>query len=167
MTATNHDRLYRILQLALSSPYEGERQKAVTLFLGLLEKSELSLHQLDRSFVPGDGAHELRKRVGLPVRTVFCVKSHEEAILYSHLVQRVSGPEVMPQTTEVSDGYEVTCTLNSAAQHQTQQAFAAARKDLSGQLAAAQQQALSEYQTRRRFLFEEAIQALAATMVFE
>ena len=115
MTAVSHDRLHRILQLALSSPYEGEREKAVTLLMSLLERSELSLHQLDRSFASGDGADELRKRVGLPASHIFRVKSREEAVLYGHLMRRIVGTHLAPQMAEVTAGYEVTCTVTSEA----------------------------------------------------
>lgn len=163
VTAVHHDRLHRVLQLALTSPYEGEREKAVALFLSLLERTELSLHQLDRSFAPGDGANELRKRVGLPFSCVRSVKSREEAALYRHLVQRSAGPDTPVQTAEVADGYELTCTLTLHAKERTDQAFAAARDNLPEYLAAAQQLALREYQARRKVLFNEAIQALASS----
>ena len=163
MTAVNHDRLHRVLQLALTSPYEGEREKAVALFLVLLGKTELSLHQLDRSFGQGDGADALRKRAGLPTSYVLSVKSREEAALYRHLAERAVGQGTPVQTAEVADGYKLTCTLTPNAKERTDQAFTAARADLSEALAAAQQRALSEYQARRQVLFEEAIQTLAAT----
>ena len=167
MTAVNHDRLHRVLQLALTSPYEGEREKAVALFLGLLGKTELSLHQLDRSFVAGDGAEALRKRARLPSSYVLSVKSREEAALYRRLVQRAAGPGAPVQIAEVADGYELTCTFTPNAKERTDQAFAAARAYLPEALAAAQQQALSEYQARRQVLFDEVIQALAATTLPE
>lgn len=159
----NYDRLYRVLQLALTSPYEGEREKAVALFLSLLEKAELNLHQIDRSFELGDESNALRKRAGLPTSYVLSVKSLEEAVLYRHLAERAAGRGIPVQTAEVADGYELTCTLTPSAKDRADQAFTFARAKLSKALSTAQQQAQSEYQSRRKVLFDEAIQALAAT----
>ena len=163
----NADRLYRVLQLALTSPYEGEREKAVALFLSLLEKTELSLHQLDRSFGPGDGANALRTRVGLPAQFSVTCNSREEATLYRHLVRRFSPLEKPVQLLESSAGYEVRCTLTPSAKVRVDHAFTVTRIDLPGQLAAAQQQALIEYQARRQVLFEEAIQTMALSPLLE
>jgi hypothetical protein len=117
--------------------------------------------------VAGDGAEALRKRAQLPSSYVLSVKSREEAALYRHLVQRAAGHSAPVQIAEVADSYELTCTLTPNAKERTDQAFTAARADLSKALAAAQQQALSEYQTRRKALFDEVIQALAATALPE
>ena len=165
MTAVNHDRLHRVLQLALTSPYEGEREKAVALFLVLLEKTELSLHQLDRSFAPGDGGNELRKRVGLPAQYSVTCSSREEAMLYRHLIRRFNPLETPVQLLEAATGYELRCTMTPVFKDRVDHAFSITKIDLPGQLAAAQQQALSEYQARRRVLFEAAVQTLALSPI--
>jgi hypothetical protein len=161
MTAISHDRLHRVLQLALNSPYEGEREKAVALFLSLLDKTDLSLHQLDRSFAPGDRGNELRKRVGLPAQYSVTCSSREETMLYRHLVRRFSLLETPVQLLEAKTGYELRCTLTPAAKAQVDHAFSATKINLPSRLAAAQQQALSEYRARRQVLFEEAVHTVA------
>lgn len=161
MTAISHDRLHRVLQLALNSPYEGEREKAVALFLSLLERTELSLHNLDRSFAPGDGENELRKRVGLPAQYNVTCSSREEAMLYRHLVRRFSLLETPVHLLETKTGYELRCTLTPVAKTQVDHAFSVTKINLPSRLAAAQQQALNEYRARRQALFEEAVQSMA------
>jgi hypothetical protein len=53
------------------------------------------------------------------------------------------------------------CTLTPAAKARVDHAFSATKVNLPSRLAAAQQQALSEYRARRQVLFEEAVQAVA------
>ncbi|WP_407541684.1 hypothetical protein Q0M94_19535 (plasmid) [Deinococcus radiomollis] len=167
MTAFNHDRLHRVLQLALTSPYEGEREKAVGLFLGLLEKTGLSLHQIDRSFEPDDGMNALRKRAGLAAQFSVLCNSREEAVLYGHLVRRFSTLEKPVQFLEAKTGFEVRCILTPLLKAQVDRAFTVTRVSLPGQLAVAQQQALKEYQARRQQLFEEIIRKVASTPLSE
>ncbi|MFC4452327.1 hypothetical protein [Deinococcus sonorensis] len=162
MTGDQTLRLQRVLHLALSSPYPGERDKAVTLLAQLLAKAGIGLHQLDGSFTPGASLDDLRRRAGLPCPHTVLIRSREELTLYHHLIRQLA-PHAWPPAALAEDtqGYRLTYVVEAALHLELDRRYQQARTALPARLAAAQQQAQREYQARRQVLFDEAIQALA------
>ncbi|RJF75701.1 hypothetical protein D3875_01245 [Deinococcus cavernae] len=149
---TDHDQLRRVLQLALNSPYEGERRKAVALLLQRMERECISLSDLDPSFCRSDTANTLRHRARLPYEFEVTLKSHEEAQLYEGLLKRHGD-------TAVSwlEGHRLLCVASPEVKAEVEGILQATVDSLRKRLAAAQQQAMGEYQQRRKVLFAQAV----------
>lgn len=152
MTAASREQLQRILRLALRSPYEGERSKAVALLLTRLEREQLTLTDLDGSFNVGDDGNTLRFRARLPHEFEVCLKSREEAQLYEGLLTRY------PATSCIwLEGHRLQCVASSEVREQVEDLVRSSLQSLQSRLATAQQQAMAEYQQRRRALFAQAV----------
>ena len=168
MSAPSADRLTRVLKIALNSPYEGERQKAVALLSTLLAAQGLRVAQLDTSFAPGDDLDEVRRRAGLPYRFTLSFKSREEGALFRSLLKGLAPLEAGgAELIQGAQGYLLTCVARAASKARAERAYLAARPQLQRGLAAAQERAMQEYRRRRHALFEEAIQALARETLAE
>lgn len=152
MDATRQQ-LQRVLQLALHSPYEGERAKAVSLLLQRLHKEGLSLGDLDSAFQVAEADNVLKQRAGLPYEFEVVLKSREEALLFHGLLQRFD----FTSTTWL-EGHRLLCTASPATKRAAEELFSEHTDSLQARLAAAQQQAMSEYQQRRKLLFTQAVE---------
>lgn len=153
MEATR-DQLRRVLQLALNSPYEGERAKAASLLLQRLEASGLTLADLDPSFLVPAPENVLRERAGLPYEFEVTLSSREEALLYCGLLE-----SLVPSSVTWIEGHRLRCRAPASARQKTDDLFRHHAPSLQRRLAAAQKQAMQEYQVRRRVLFEQAVVA--------
>lgn len=149
------EQLRRILQLALSTPYEGEKEKAVALLVQRLGREGWQLSDLDPSFSGPDQENRLRERAGLPYLFEVTLRSREEASFYARLVQRVSREEGSVTWLE---GHRLRCRASREIRERVEAGFAQHSPSLGQRLAHAQQQALQEYQERRRTLFEQAVE---------
>ena len=147
-----HEQLRRILQLALHSPYEGERRKAVALLLQRLERENVMLAELDFSFGSGDTTNILRLRARLPYEFEVSLKSREEAQLYEGLLQLHADT-----SSTWLEGHRLRCVASAEVKAQVDQRLQSSLDSLQRRLAAAQQQAMTEYQQRRRVLFAQAV----------
>lgn len=149
---TPHEQLRRILQLALHSPYEGERSKAVSLLLQKLEREALTLSDIDASFSAQDAANALRFRANLPFEFEVSLKSHEEAQFYEGLLTR------HPETTTVwLEGHRLLCKASPQVKREIDELLQKSLPTLQQRLAEAQKQAMVEYHERRRVLFMQAV----------
>ena len=149
---TAHAQLRRILQLALHSPYEGERSKAVSLLLQKLEREKLTLADIDPSFTSQDTANELRFRANLPYVFEVTLKSHEEALFYEGLLARY------PDTSsEWLEGHRLQCKAFPNVKLEIDHLLAVNLVSLQHRLAVAQKQAMAEYHARRKQLFAQAV----------
>ncbi|WP_216327399.1 hypothetical protein [Deinococcus aestuarii] len=153
MEATR-EQLRRVLQLALNSPYEGERAKAASLLLQRLEASGLTLADLDPSFHVPAPENALRERAGLPYEFEVTLNSREEALLYGGLLEAL-----VPSSVTWLEGHRLLCLAPASVRQKADDLFRRRAPSLHLRLAAAQKQALQEYQVRRRVLFEQAVAA--------
>ncbi|ULH17302.1 hypothetical protein MF271_18270 (plasmid) [Deinococcus sp. KNUC1210] len=161
MTA-DRERTRRVLRIALSSPYEGEREKSVGLVLQLLQRSGLRLCDIDASFGTADGELALRTRARLAASYQVSFRSREEALFYLRLFGVFAASSPPPVPGEDQSGYILTCYASPDVQARLDAAFHRHTPRLQGALAAAQEQALREYQARRRELFRAAVEGTAA-----
>ncbi|GAA3994085.1 hypothetical protein GCM10022631_00200 [Deinococcus rubellus] len=80
------------------------------------------------------------------------LKSREEALLYSGLLQRSASVSV-----HWLESHRLQCRASQADKQTADGLFEQLLPSLQRQLAAAQQQAMKEYQTRRQVLFDQAV----------
>lgn len=144
--------LQRVLRLALDSPYEGERTKAVSLLMQRLADTGLSLSDLDPSFQGPTPENLLRERAGLAYEFEIVLKSSEEAIFYRSVIEGFA-----PQSVIRLDDHRLLCRAPITARQRADGIFAQHATSLQNRLVLAQKQALREYQLRRQTLFQEAI----------
>lgn len=144
--------LQRILRLALESPYEGERAKAVSLLMQRLVDTGLSLSDLDPSFQGPTSENLLRERAGLAYDFEIVLKSSEEAIFYRSVIEGFA-----PQSVIGFDGHRLLCRAPITVRQRSNDIFTRHALSLQNRLVLAQKQALREYQIRRQTLFQEAI----------
>ncbi|KEF34107.1 hypothetical protein RDMS_08850 [Deinococcus sp. RL] len=152
------DQLRRILNLALHSPYDGEKEKAVALLHLRLTKSGLRLRDLDAGFQEQDDENELRRRAGLAHYAEVTFHSHEEAALYASLLRQATGTS---DSAAWLEGHRLLVHATLAQRQAADEAFAERQHVLHERLAQAQQQALREYHERRRALFQQAVDEVA------
>lgn len=148
-----HEQLRRVLQLALHSPYEGERTKAVALLVQRMGREGVALADLDPSFHVVDPENELRRRANLPYTFEVTLKSQEEALLFQGLLEQASA-----SATPI-ESHRLRCVASPAIKAATEKQFEHQITSLQRRLAEAQRQAMAEYQVRRRRLFKEAVEA--------
>lgn len=151
--------LQRVLQLALNSPYEGERTKAVSLLVQRLVDTGLSLSDLDPSFQEPTSENLLRERAGLAYDFEIVLKSSEEAMFYRGVIE-----DFAPQSVIGLDGHRLLCHAPITVRQRANDIFSRHVPSLQNRLVLAQKQALREYQIRRETLFQEAI-AIELTQV--
>lgn len=144
--------LQRVLRLALDSPYEGERTKAVSLLMQRLVDADLSLSDLDPSFQGPSSENLLRERAGLAYDFEIVLKSSEEAVFYRSVIEGFA-----PQSVIGFDGHRLLCRAPRNIKQRSDDVFTRHASSLQNRLVLAQKQALREYQIRRQALFEEAI----------
>ncbi|WP_027482406.1 hypothetical protein [Deinococcus pimensis] len=149
------EQLRRVLALALNSPYDGEKEKAVSLLLGRLERDGLRLADLDARFDVPDPVGALRELSGLEHTFEVTLKSREEAAFYAGLTRRLSRAA---EPVVWLEGHRLRCRASRAAREQIEQVFVGRAEALQQRLGRAQQQAMAEYQARRRALFQQAIE---------
>ncbi|WP_019588723.1 hypothetical protein [Deinococcus apachensis] len=147
-----NEQLKRVLQLALHSPFEGERAKAAALLVQRLQRAGLTLSDLDPSFGADDGENALRQRADLPYEFEVTLKSREEALLYHGLLQRSASSSAV-----WLESHRLLCTASPTAKQSADDLFAKHMASLQRRLAEAQQRAMREYNDRRKVLFEQAV----------
>ena len=163
MSAEDRQRILRVLRIALSSPYEGEREKSAGLVLQLLARSGLRLCDIDASFGTLDAEPALRKRARLAADYRVSFRSREEGQFYLRLFGLLApAGSPPPQPGEDASGYTLRCFASPEIQARLDAAFRTHSAQLQAALAAAQEQALREYQARRRELFRAAVETAAA-----
>lgn len=150
----DHDQLKRILQLALLSPYEGERSKAVSRLLQRLADNELTLMDIDGSFQGEDQENQLRQRANLPHKFLVSLKSHEEALLYKGIIEQLAVESVINL-----ESHRVHCLASTRVKEMAIEIFECHTQSLQVRLAEAQKEAMREYNARRRELFLGAVMA--------
>ncbi|AZI45261.1 hypothetical protein EHF33_20360 (plasmid) [Deinococcus psychrotolerans] len=148
------EQLRRVLQLALHSPYEGERAKAVALLLQRLETTRLTLADLDASFNVPFAENVLKERADLVCDFEVLLKSREEALLYSGLIEAL-----VPASVTWLEGHHLLCRATPSVRRKIEALFQQHVNSLQRRLIAAQKQAMQEYQVRRQILFERAVTA--------
>ncbi|WP_158679833.1 hypothetical protein [Deinococcus sp. NW-56] len=153
-----HEQLRRVLQLALHSPYEGERAKAVALLVQRMEREGVDLPDLDPSFRVADAENELRRRANLPYTFEVTLKSHEEALLFQGLLEQASA------SATLIESHRLRCVASPAAKAATEVQFEQQVLLLQRRLAEAQKQAMAEYQVRRRMLFMEVVEEVISSV---
>lgn len=147
------EQLRLVLNLALNSPYEGERMKAASLLLQRLEKAGLTLGHLDASLKTPEAENGFRRHAGLAFEFEMVLKSREEALFYSGLLKR--SPE---SSTTWLEGHRLLCKATSASKQEADRLFGAHAVQLQRRLVSAQQLAMKEYNERRKALFLQAVE---------
>lgn len=149
---STHSQLKRILQLALHSPYPGERNKAASLLILRLERDAIKLADLDPSFDADATANTLKCRAGLPYEFEVTLKSREEAQLYEGLLCRYA-----ETSTAWLEGHHLRCVATADIKAKVDQLHRTSLISLQRRLATGQRQAMMEYQERRASLFARAV----------
>ncbi|ADY26622.1 hypothetical protein Deipr_1482 [Deinococcus proteolyticus MRP] len=153
-------KMQKVLRIALHSPYPGEKAKAISLLERWLESGKHFLYDLDTTFAKEATIETLKSRAGIALKHEVKFRSHEEALLYVRILEKHTKLEVT-----WLEGHHISYETSFELRDSVEADFRQCLPTLQQYLSSAQQQALQEYQQRRKELFRDAIERAAQHQV--